>query len=96
MEAFIVYPFKVETESSYYLLTNKLKNIGYNLVKSNRKDFTDAIDINLYNIGKDLEDISKSNLVVFANNWDKDSDCSLIWNICKNSKIPCFTEKDLF
>lgn len=96
MDAFIVYPFAVESNSSYYLLQHKLKNIGYKLIKSNREDFSDAKDLNVYNIGKDLEDISKSNLVLFADNWENDKECKLIWDICKNYKIPIKTEKELF
>lgn len=96
MKAFIAYPFRVDSDTSYNLLQNKLKDIGYHLVVSNREDFSDAIDLNMYNIGKDLEDISKSNIVLFANNWENDSECRLLWNICKNYKIPMKTQKELF
>lgn len=96
MLAFIVYPFRVDSKNSYQLLKENLKKLGYSLVKTNRVDFSDAINLNIYNIGKDLEDISKCNLILFANNWEKDEDCKLIWDICMKYKIPIYTEKQLF
>lgn len=96
MIIFIVYPFEVDSQTSYNLLKVRLSKLGYSFIKSNRDDFSNAINLNIYNIGKDLEEISKCNLVLFAENWENDKNCKTIFNLCQAYSIPFTTEKELF